>query len=118
MPKRSDPSQPQVEASRQKVQIDTQRLWEMAQEGKSVDEMMQTLDIRSRDALKNALEEAMREKGETVVVPGLIDTPSMYARYSRDGIRIDPAMLQGTGFREGDEFDVVMEEGAIRLRRK
>ena len=121
MVKRSDPSQPQVDPqahTHQKVQIDTQRLWELAQEGKSVDEMMQALNIRSRDALKNALQEAMREKGETVVVPGLIDQPAIYARYTRDGIRIDPAMLEGTGFREGDEFDVVMEEGGIQLRRK
>lgn len=121
MPKRSDPSQTQVEPrehTHKRVQIDTQRLWEMAQEGKSVDEMMQALDIRSREALKNALQEAMRERGETVVVPGLIDKPAIYARYTRDGIRIDPAMLQDTGFREGDEFDVVMDEGVIQLRRK
>jgi len=121
MPKRSDPSQPQVdpkERTHKRVQIDTQRLWELAQEGKSAEEIMQTLDIQSREALKQALQEAMREKGENIEVPGLIGAPSIYARYTRDGIRIDPAMLEGTGFREGDEFDVKMEEGVITLRPK
>jgi len=119
MPKRSDPSRTPVDPrqrTHKRVQIDIQRLWELAQEGKSADEIMQTLDIRSREELKNALQEAMRAKGENIAVPGLTDAPSIYARYTRDGIRIDPAMLEGTGFREGDEFDVKMEEGVITLR--
>lgn len=99
----------------EKTQIDMKRLWELANAGKSVDEIMDVLDIRDMGAVKQALQALMREKGETVAVPGLIGKPGLRARYTENGIRIDPQMLEGAAFRPGDAFDLQVSGGRITL---
>jgi hypothetical protein len=100
------------------TQIEKKRLWELARQGKSIEEMMKILDIREMQRLKQEFEELFREKGESIPVPGLIGEPSVRAKYSDEGIRIDPSMLEGTGFRAGDEFDLKVTNNRITLDRR
>lgn len=102
----------------QLTEIEKKRLWELTQQGKSAEEMMKTLDIQSMGDLKQALEELFREKGETVVVPGLVGHASLRTKYTDQGIRIDPGMLEGSTFRSGDEFDLKIEGNRITLDKK
>ncbi len=74
------------------IEINLKRLWELAQQGKTADEMMQELDISEMSHLENALQGLMQEKGETINVPGLTDKPSVDARYTDSGNRIPPDM--------------------------
>jgi hypothetical protein len=99
------------------TRIDMKRLWEMAQSGKSAQEIMKELDITDMDDLKRALDGLMQEKGETVAVAGLTGEPGLRSTYTADGIRIPPAMLEGTGFKSGDMFDVKVEGNAITLKK-
>lgn len=98
-------------------QTEKKKLWEMAQNGKSAQEMMNALSL-DMGSVKEALSEIFREKGETIAVPGLIGEPALRTRYSDDGIRIDPAMLEGSAFRAGDEFDLKIEKDRITLNKK
>jgi len=100
------------------LQVEKKRLWELVQEGKSADEIMNTLNIKNMAALKQALQELFRETGETVNVPGLIGQASVRAKYTDKGIRINPEMLGGADFHIGDEFDLRIEENRITLDRK
>jgi len=102
----------------QLTEIEKKRLWELTQQGKSAEEMMKTLDIQSMGDLKQALEELFQEKGETVVVPGLVGHASLQTKYTDQGIRIDPGMLEGSTFRFGDEFDLKIEGNRITLDKK
>jgi hypothetical protein len=101
----------------EKTQMETKRLWEMAKAGKSAQEIMSSLNIRDMAALKQALEGAMREKGETVAVPGLIGEAGLRARYTDRGIRIPSEMLEGSSYRKGDEFDLQVEGDRIVLKK-
>jgi hypothetical protein len=74
------------------IAVNMKRLWELAKEGKSAQEIMQELDITDMAALKNALQGLMQEKGETINVPGLIGEPSMEEEYTDRGHRIPPDM--------------------------
>jgi hypothetical protein len=56
----------------ERVLIETERLWTLAKEGKSAEEIMAELGVSDRSAVKQKLTEMMRERGERVVVPGLI----------------------------------------------
>ena len=97
------------------TQIEKKRLWELTRQGKSAEEMIKTLDITAMGALKQALQEVFREKGETVPVPGLIGQASVRVQYTEEGIRIDPAMLDGTVYRPGDTFDLTISGDKITL---
>lgn len=96
-------------------QVDVKMLWEMAKKGMPPSEMMKQLNISDKEKLQNALWEVMREKGESFYIEGLIDDPSLYAQYTDTGIRISPAMLEETVFREGDRFDYKVEGDKITL---
>ncbi|MFO7963003.1 MAG: hypothetical protein R6U50_03695 [Desulfobacterales bacterium] len=74
-------------------QVDLKRLWELAKEGKSAQEMMKTLNLRDMESLKRSLDKLFREKGETVHVPGLIGRASVEGKHTRSGARIDPQMM-------------------------
>ena len=97
--------------------IDMKRLWEMAKSGKSAQEMMTEFDITDMGDLKRALDGLMQEKGETVAVAGLTGAPGLRSTYTDDGIRLPPAMLEGTGFNSGDIFDVKVEGNRITLEK-
>lgn len=79
----------------QQKQIDEKRLWELAQQGKDADEIMAELDITDRAYLKNALENIMKEKGETVNVPGLVGKGALHNEYTDSGKRVPPGMPKG-----------------------
>jgi len=98
-------------------QIEMKRLRDMAKSGKSAQEMMAALNIADMAALKQALEAAMRREGERVVVPGLTGEPALDARYTDEGIRISPQMLEGTAFRRGDAFKLKVEGDRIVMQK-
>lgn len=97
--------------------VEMERLWELAHQGRTAEELMQEMDLKDRASLKNALEELMRQKGETDVLRGLVGRPSVNPKFTKDGIRIPPALLEGTGFREGDEFHLRIEGDRITLNK-
>ncbi len=100
-----------------KIQANMKRIWELAREGKSVQEIRNVLDLKDEKMVKNALVQLMAEKGENLTIDGL-DRASINPTYTGGGIRIDPAMLEGTGFREGDEFDVTVTDDGITLKKR
>lgn len=51
--------------------IDLQRLWELAEEGKNAQEIMQEMNISDEAALKYALQNLVDEKGEDIHIAGL-----------------------------------------------
>jgi len=53
--------------------VDMKRLWQLAQEGKNAQEIMQELNISDRAELKNAIQNLVDEKGEDITVAGLND---------------------------------------------
>lgn len=92
------------------------RLRALVKEGKSEDELMAELDLKERAPLQEALMEIERQKGENVRLKGTVGKPSLNARYSGGGIRIDPSMLQGSRFVEGDEFEISVSDDGISLK--
>lgn len=78
---------------------------------------MEALNIADMATLKQALEAAMQREGERVVVPGLTGEPALDARYTDEGIRISPEMLEGTAFRRGDAFKLKVEGDRIVMQK-
>lgn len=99
-------------------QINMEHLYRLAQAGKPAEEIMRELDITDMAAMKNALTQLMREKGEEFQVPGLIGSASINPRYTDNGIRISPEMLDGTGFKAGDQFRLAVSGNKIVLERE
>jgi len=94
--------------------VNMQRLWELVNEGKGVQEIMQELNIKDIALVNSALQELIEVKNLTS--PGaIIDDPTMNPRYTKDGIRITPAMLAGKGFKPGDRFRLRVEKYRIIL---
>ena len=79
----------------QHLNINEKRLWELAQQGKDANEIMKELDIADMATLKNALQNLMKEKGETVNVPGLIGEGALKSEYTDKGKRVPPGMPKG-----------------------
>ena len=102
----------------ERTSIDMKRLWEMTQEGKTVQEIMREMDLRDIDAVNNALDELMQEKGLTSGAKGLVGEASIHPRYTDEGIRISPAMLSGNEFKPGDQFRLKVEKNRIVLEKK
>lgn len=100
-----------------KIRANLNRIWTMAIEGKSVEEMKQTLDLKEVAGLKNALLGLIAEKGENLKIDGL-DRASVNPTYTDQGIRIDPAMLEGSDYRTGDKFDIEVTPNNIILKRR
>ncbi len=97
--------------------VDMQRLWDLVHEGKSVQEIMQELQIEDIGVVNSALQKLIEEKNLTS--PGaVIGEPAIDVRYNDDGISISPAMLAGKGFRPGDRFRLRMEKNRIILDKK
>lgn len=99
-------------------QVDKKRLWEMAKKGHSAEELKQAFDIRDMAELQQAMQELMRETGESVVVPGLVGRASVRAQYTDNGIRISPQMLRDTGFNPGDEFNLKVTDSGLVLEKR
>ena len=52
--------------------INRKKLWELATQGKTAPEIMRELDITDLTTMENVLEGLMREKGQPIIIPGLI----------------------------------------------
>ena len=98
--------------------VDMKRLWELVHEGKSIKEIMQEMNIKDIDAVNNALEEVMQEKGMLKGDSGLVGRASIHPRYTNEGIRISPDMLEGNEFMPGDQFRLTVEKNRIILEKK
>lgn len=76
----------------QQLNINLKRLWELAKQGKSAEEIMTELGISDMAVLQSNLQNLMRQKGETINIPGLIDTGADDPRYTAGGERVPPEM--------------------------
>ncbi|HKJ64094.1 MAG TPA: hypothetical protein VJ969_01735 [Desulfopila sp.] len=79
----------------QQLNINEKRLWELAQQGKNAEAIMKELNITEMATLKNALHNLMKDKGETVNVPGLIGEGALHGEYTDNGKRVPPGMPKG-----------------------
>lgn len=98
--------------------IDMKRLWELTHEGKSVQEIMQELNLSDIDAVNNALEQLMQDKGILENGGRVTGETSIKTSYMHDGIRLTPAMLTGKGFKPGDRFSLKVENNRIILEKE
>jgi hypothetical protein len=97
-----------------RIQVEIRRLWHMVQAEKPVKEMIDDLNIPNRQALKEALLQIMRQKGEYVPVPGLIEPSDIDQRYSKLGIHIDPAVMESTAVKEDPSaYEVSIDQDII-----
>ncbi len=105
------------DVEKDKLQANLNRVWTLAKEGKSVEEIRETLELKEVGVVKNALVQLMAEKGENLSIDGL-DRASIHPTYTATGIRLDPAMLEGSGFKPGDAFDMKVTKDGIKLKRR
>ncbi len=52
-----------------------------------------------------------------MAIPGLIGDPAVNSRYTREGVRIDPAMLEDTPAEQKGAFEVTIDKGLITFVR-
>ncbi|MFO7605229.1 MAG: hypothetical protein R6W72_02850 [Desulfurivibrionaceae bacterium] len=78
----------------QQIAINMKRLWELAKQGKSAGEIMREMNITEMATLENAMQGLMRDKAETINVPGLIGRSSVKAEYTDTGKRIPSEMIE------------------------
>jgi hypothetical protein len=106
-------------AMKNRIRVEVQRLWQMVQEQRPVKAMIDEFNIPNRQALKEALLQIMRQKGEHVLVPGLIEQTDIDQRYSKEGIHIDPAVMESTAVKEDPSaYDVSIDQGVVTFTPK
>lgn len=108
----------QKDLTNKQLKVNMERLYRLAQSGRSAKEIMQELDLADMADLKNAVINLMHEKGEDIQIPGLMDEAALNPSYTEDGIRINPEMLSGCSFKKGERFDLKVEGDKITLTRK
>jgi hypothetical protein len=94
-----------------------EKLRELIEQGKTAKEIMKELSI-SRWSLKEHLLMLQHEDKRYYEIPGLHEPGrDPHPSYTREGIIFSPKMLDKTGFKPGDEFEMIVEEDRIILRK-
>lgn len=99
--------------------FDAGKLWDRIKQGKSAKEIMQELGI-SRWTLIEQVLILQNRTGKYYEVPGLFEDESERRRkvhYQREGIIFSAKMLEKTGFKAGDEFEMIVEKDRIILQK-
>lgn len=93
------------------------KLRKLIQEGKKADEIMRELSISSW-SLREHLLLLQREDNTFYEIEGL-HSDDWYAQpyQIQEGIVFSPQMLEKTGFKPGDEFEMIVEEDRIILKK-
>jgi hypothetical protein len=97
--------------------INMQKLKALVLKGASPGELLNELNIADSTVLSAALLELLRSEQEADEEEdvGRVEHYAMNPAYEKDGIHITPDMLKDTGFKEGDEFGLTVEEDRIIL---
>ncbi|MBS3779367.1 MAG: AbrB/MazE/SpoVT family DNA-binding domain-containing protein [Desulfovermiculus sp.] len=91
------------------------KLLELIKQGKTAKEIMKELAI-SRWSLKEHLLMLQHRDKKYYEIPGLHeDEREKHPSYTREGIIFSPNMLDKTGFKPGDRFEMTVEEDKIIL---
>ena len=91
------------------------KLRELIKEGKTAKEIMKELSI-SRWSLKEQLLMLQHRDKTYYEIPGLHDeSRDPHPSYTREGIIFSPKMLDKTGFKPGDRFEMTVEKDKIIL---
>jgi len=89
----------------------------LIKQGKTAKEIMKELSISSWSLKEQLL--MLQHKDKTYYeIPGLQDlSREKHPSYTREGIIFSPKMLEKTGFKPGDEFEMIVEQDRIILRK-
>lgn len=96
------------------------RLRRLIQEGKTAQEITKELKI-SKYTLKEQILMLQRKDKTIYEVPGLLEPESpeksKWKRYKNQGVIFSEKMLEATGFRPGDAFEMIVEDDRIILKK-
>lgn len=96
------------------------RLRRLIQEGKTAQEIMKEFKI-SRYTLQEHVLMLQRKDKTIYEIPGLLETESpevsKWKRYKNQGVIFSEKMLEATGFRPGDAFEMIVEDDRIILKK-
>jgi hypothetical protein len=93
------------------------RLREMIDQGKTAKEIMKELSI-SPWSLQEHLLMLQHQDKKYYEIKGLrAAAEERMPSYTREGIIFSPKMLEKTGFKPGDEFEMIVEKDRIILRK-
>jgi competence protein ComGF len=99
---------------------DPEKLRELIQDGKNAKEIMKELKI-SKYSLQEQLLMLQVEDKKLYIIKDLLDLKTeeekKWTRYRKDGVIFSERMLRFTGFKPGDAFEMVVEEGRIILKK-
>jgi hypothetical protein len=95
--------------------INKEKLFKLAKDGKSAQAIMKELGI-NKTSLKVALADLMMEKGEVLQVAGMAARRSGNRKLTQMGLIIPRAQLEPQ-FKQGDEFEMEIEEKTITLKK-
>ncbi len=97
-----------------------ERLRQLIQEGRTAKEIMKDLKI-SKYSLYEHLLMLQDEDRELYTIDGLFDIPSeeerKWMKYKKNGVIFSERMLEFTGFKPGDAFEMVVEEDRVILKK-
>ncbi len=93
------------------------KLRSLIKEGKTAQEIMKELSISSWSLREHLL--MLQERDKTYYeIKGLFEEDKhQYNHYIQEGIIFSPKMLEKTGFKPGDEFEMIVEKSRIILRK-
>jgi hypothetical protein len=93
------------------------KLRRLIQEGKTADEIMKEMSISSW-SLREHLLLLQREDNRFYDIKGLhSDDWHQQPHQIQEGIVFSPGMLEKTGFKPGDEFEMIVEKDRIILKK-
>ncbi len=99
---------------------DPDRLRELIQANSTANEIMKDLQI-SRYTLYEHLLMLQDEDRKFYEIPGLFDEPSTeekkWWKYKKDGVIFSEKMLEYSGFKPGDAFEMIVEEDRVILKK-
>ncbi len=99
---------------------DPVRLRQLIKAKKDAKEIMKEVQI-SRYSLYEQLLMLQEEDNELYEIPGLLDPPTLeekrWWKYKKDGVIFSEKMLQYTGFKPGDAFEMIVEEDRVILKK-
>lgn len=100
-----------------RVSVNKERLWKLAQEGKSIQEIMVEMGTQNKNTIINTLNALMVEKREFITVRDVAGRSTRnVVKYGKGGIKLSPKHLEETGLEEGDAFSVkISSDGTITL---
>ncbi len=99
---------------------DPERLRQLIQDGRTAKEIMKELKI-SKYSLYEHLLMLEDEDRKLYTIEGLFEIPGeeerKWMKYKKNGVIFSERMLEFTGFKPGDAFEMVVEEDRVILKK-